>query len=424
MRHGGLIQPRASWRLLSLGFLLISVGCSAFDGQHSSELFRYENLNRSVRRDQIETLRRHWAQQSGKAGTPVLASGRPEAGSLRVSELFSSKAEPERAREEYAAAEATYRKAMELPPDARGPVFHQAARQFLSAAKKWPDSSLEQDALFLAGEALFFADRYAEADEVFSRLLKKHPQCRYLDVIEARRFVIAQYWLAAADYYGDSFWTINFFDRSRPWRDTRGYALKIFDRIRIDDPTGKLADDATLAAANAYFLSGQYVTADQYYTDLRKTFPTSEHQFTAHLMGVYAKLKSYDGPDYSGVPLNEAEELLQQIRRQFPSEYQKHRDEIERLYAEVRYRQAERHWHTANYYERQRAYGGARFYYELVASDFADTPYAERARQRMYEIAGLPSRPPQKLEWLVRQFPARHESSPLVATGQPPSLKR
>ncbi|GIW96006.1 MAG: hypothetical protein KatS3mg110_4047 [Pirellulaceae bacterium] len=415
---------KTSWQQVRLLCgLLLAAGCSSF-GSHTPEPFYYSSVKTPERSEQLAAMRQTWE----KRAEPALASRKSGTSKGLLgsdgSAAWWSHTDPDQARQEYAAGESLYRQAMQLGADERGPVFHEASRHFLAAAKKWPDSSLEQDALFLAGEALFFADRYAEANDVFGRLLKKHPQCRYLDVVEARRFVIAQYWLAAADYYGDSFWTVNLFDRRRPWRDTRGHALKIFDRIRIDDPTGKLADDATLAAANAYFLAGKYISADQYYTDLRKTFPTSEHQFTAHLMGVYAKLASYDGPDYSGVPLTEAEELLKQIRRQFPAEYQKHREELERLYGEVRYRQAERHWQTARYYEKQRAYGGARFYYELVAADFPETPFAAQARQRMEEIAGLPSRPPQKLEWLVQQFPSRHEEKPLVATGAPPSVKR
>jgi outer membrane protein assembly factor BamD (BamD/ComL family) len=120
-----------------------------------------------------------------------------------------------------------------------------------------------------------------------------------------------------------AFWEFNFFDKRRPMRDTFGHAVRVFDRIRIDDPTGRLADDATLAAGNAYFTAGRYLEADNFYTDLRKTFPSSEHQFRAHLLGVQAKLRSYQGSDYSGIPLDEAEKLIKQIRRQFPHEAEK-----------------------------------------------------------------------------------------------------
>ena len=35
--------------------------------------------------------------------------------------------------------------------------------------------------------------------------------------------------------------------------------MRVYDRIRLDDPTGKLADDATLALGNAYFAVGKFM---------------------------------------------------------------------------------------------------------------------------------------------------------------------
>ena len=45
-----------------------------------------------------------------------------------------------------------------------------------------------------------------------------------------------------------------------------------------------------LAAANAYFAAADYFRADALYTDLRKAFPSSEHQFIAHFLGLKTKL--------------------------------------------------------------------------------------------------------------------------------------
>ena len=54
----------------------------------------------------------------------------------------------------------------------------------------------------------------------------------------------------------------------------------MFDKIRVDDPTGRLADDATLSLANENFTRRKFMKADEYYSDLRKAYPSSEHQFT------------------------------------------------------------------------------------------------------------------------------------------------
>jgi len=195
---------------------------------------------------------------------------------------------PQKARELYVVAEGKYQEALRTEGDQRRDLFAAAAAAFKDASDRWPDSALEEDAMFMTGEGYFFADRYPKANDAWERLLKKYPNSKHLDAIESRRFAIAQFWLELHDKDPQSFWAFNFTDSTRPTRDAFGSAVRIFDRIRIDDPTGKLADDATLAAGNAHFASQSYLDADGFYTDLRKTFPSSEHQFRAHLLGLKA----------------------------------------------------------------------------------------------------------------------------------------
>jgi len=331
---------------------------------------------------------------------------------------------PEKARQRYIEAEGQYQQAIQAQGTDRKDRFLSAADAFKNAADRWPDSALEQDALYAAGESYFFADRYPKANDTYELLLKKYPNSKYLDTVEARRFSIGQYWLRLARTDPQSFWEFNWTDKSRPVRSSFGNAVRIFDRIRIDDPTGKLADDATLAAGNAYFEDGKYLDADNFYTDLRKTFPSSEHQFRAHMLGVKAKLESYQGPDYSGDPLDEAEKLIKQIHRQFPHEVAQEREYLTRAYAEVRKKKAEREWHMAQYRDRRGEYGAARFYYNQLARNYGDTPLAERARLRITEVANEPDVPPQRLSWLVSMFPDQDDLKPLMATADSGETRR
>jgi hypothetical protein len=156
---------------------------------------------------------------------------------------------------------------------------------------------------------------------------------------------------------------------------------------------------------------------------LRKSFPSSEHQFRAHLLGVKAKLLSYEGPDYSGEPLNGSEELIKQIRRQFPRDADKEREYLAKAYAEVRFRKAERLWNLGRYYDRRAEYRAARFYYNQIVRDYAETRFGEPSRQRIGEIADKPDVPPKRLQWLVALFPEQEDVKPLMASGDAPTKK-
>lgn len=338
--------------------------------------------------------------------------------------LIGKGTNPQKARELYVAAEGKYQEALRTEGEQRRNLLAEAAKAFKDAAERWPESALEEDALFMAGEGYFFADRYPKANEAWEKLLKKYPNSKHLDAIESRRFAIAQFWLDLHDKDPQSFWAFNFTDPTRPMRDDFGNAVRVFDRIRIDDPTGKLADDATLAAGNAYFASARYLDADNFYTDLRKTFPSSEHQYRAHLLGLKSKLMSYEGTDYSGTPLDEAEKLVKQIQRQFPREAANEREYLARAYAEVRYKKAERQWRLGQYYDRRGEYGAARFYYEILTKDYAETPFGERAKARLAEVADKPAVPPQRFQWLVDAFPKQANEKPLIASSDPGRNRR
>ncbi len=320
----------------------------------------------------------------------------------------------------YRQGDELFQQAMAAAADQRKGLYEAAADKFEKAAQRWPDSALEQDALYMAGESWFFADRYAKANEQYERLLQAYPNTRYLDIANARRFALARYWLSLNEYSPESSLSINYWDGQRPWRDTYGHAVRVFDKIRLDDPTGKLADDATMAAANAHFARGDYYAAADFYEDLRKTFPSSEHQFHAHLLGIQATLKTYQGPDYDGTALDKAQRLIDTVRKQFRRESEEHREFLETAEHEVRTKKAERLWKSGEYYDRRAQYGGARFHYRQLVQEYPDVPeYSQPARQRLEEIADRPDSPPQRLSWLVDAFPKSEPAKPLFPSDNP-----
>ena len=318
------------------------------------------------------------------------------------------------ARQAYQEADALYRRAAAAEGEERARLFTEAAPKFVQAAERWPDSALAMDAMFMAGECMFFADDYPKANDFYEKLVKAFPNNRYLDTVDQRRFTIARFWLERNKQSPEPFYYANFFDKTRPWRDIRGHGLRIFDKIRVDDPTGRLSDDATLAAGNENFAAGKFLKADEYYSDLRQSYPTSEHQFLAHFLGLKAKLNSYMGPAYGGTALDEAEKLVKQMRRQFPVESEKEREYLDRSAAEIRYRKAERFTFLAEYYDYRAEYRAAQGYYERVVRDYGDTPLAAQSQERITEIAGLPPKPAQQAQWLVDLLPQSDKVKPLL----------
>jgi outer membrane protein assembly factor BamD (BamD/ComL family) len=302
--------------------------------------------------------------------------------------------------------------------------FVSAAKLYKEAAERWPKSSLEQDALFRAGESYFFADQYVEANDCYEKLIAKYRGTRYVDVVQSRRFTIAKYWLDLNRESPDQFYTYRLNGKLRPRRNTAGHALRILDRIRLDDPTGKLADDATLALANGYFERKRYLDASDTYEDLRRTYPNSEHVFNAHLFELRSRLESYHGENYDGGNLIKAEKLLKTMVTQFPAEAEEHREFLTEEAGRVRKLQAERELSMAHYYDNRGEYRAAGMHYEQLAKDFGDTPIGKAAQERMSEISDLPPEPPQRMSWLVNMFPQAESTKPLLPARDGDTLMR
>jgi outer membrane protein assembly factor BamD (BamD/ComL family) len=313
----------------------------------------------------------------------------------RVTSIFRPRPDERQARLAAEEAEALFRKK----------EYAAAATRFKRAAALWPDSPLEEEALFQYAESKFFADDYPDANDGYNKLVKEYPGSRHLDEIVVRQFAIARYWHQFHDVRPRWPITPNMVDKTRHSFDTLGHALKTYENIRLNDPTGPLADDALMATASAHFTLGHYEEADYHYGLLRREYPKSEHQFQAHVLGLHCKLRRYQGPAYDGKVLEEAEQLIAQLLTQFPDQLGNERERVLQTRAEVAAQRALRDWNLAEYYAKGQHYRAARHYYQKVADDHPQTKLAAESRTRLADIEGRPDTAPQRLAWLTNLFP-------------------
>jgi len=321
-------------------------------------------------------------------------------------------------KELYQAADKKFREAKELSgPDAKK-AFYAASKLFRRASEAAPETALQQDAMFMRAESEFFADRLNDAAETYGTLQKTFPRNRHNDMVTARLFTISKYWIDTAKAEEDSWNFVNLTDHKRPLTDSDGHAIRLLDQIRYDDPTGKLADDATMAAAAEQIRQEKYSKADEFLTDLRETYTDSDHLFLAHLLGIRCKLEIYAGPKYSGLILEEADKLVKQTRQRFPDKMQEEQysEIVARAAAEIDFHQSERIAYRAEFREKKQEYGAARYYYNQLLEKHQGSPHAEKARERLAKIEALPDVPVPRLSWLKTVFPDSTASSPLEPT--------
>ncbi len=259
----------------------------------------------------------------------------------------------------------------------------------------------------MIAECHFFQDRYSPAVDAYQRLLKKYNNTRHMDRVSSRLYAVGTYWRDSHLHSPSYSVTPNFVDGTRPWFDTAGHALKTYEAVWITDPTGPMAEHAVMQTANTHFQNEDWDDADDYYTQLRKDFPNSKHVAKAFFLGYRAKLMRYQGPGYDPAPLNEAEELIETLLRQFNSQLSdEERRLVEQARQEVRAEKAERMWAMGEFYGRKGQYRAARQYYEQLLKQYPEQQeFVRRATERLQETASEPPKPPDRLVWLSRLFP-------------------
>ncbi|MEM9826768.1 MAG: hypothetical protein AAF958_09275 [Planctomycetota bacterium] len=325
--------------------------------------------------------------------------------------------DPDRARELYQEANRTFEAARKLEGDDRSRTFAKAAKIFRKSAEAAEGEvpSLAQDALYMQGESEFLSDQLVQSSETFARLQKDHPGNKNTDKVARRLFAITQYWVEYDKARPSAWYSINLTDRSRPTTDLDGHVIRVLDQIRFDDPTGRLADDATMAAAVELIRQKKFEEADEFLLDLRESFTDSEHLFLAHLLGIQCKLQLYRGPRYSELVLDEASELIRKSRIRFPDRLRdpKYAEMLARNAATVAYQRSEKLFKQAEYREKRKEFGAAAKLYQRLLETYGDTPQADIARERLQAVAPLPPVPEQPLAWLTKLIPESRRGVPL-----------
>lgn len=349
--------------------------------------------------------------------------------------------------EEYAAATDLY----------KDEQFAEAKKAFKRVAKKFKKSEIREDALFMQAEAAFQQEEFSAAHDTYATLLKEYPSTRHLDVVSERLFKIGRLWLDFPEVaklgeiqqvnFEDPkrklpadepvkknrtpVFVPNFRDKKRPLFDTPGNGVGALQNIWMNDPTGPLADDAMMLVASHHARRGNYIEADRYFRMLRETFPSSPHLRDAFLIGSHVKLMSYQGADYDGKTLSDAQMLKESTLRLFPDigESERLTDEL----AKIEAAKAERDWKQVELWLRKGNKRAAAVMCHQLITHFPKSSQADKARDKLDKLGPeyasgavllSPIDPPKPTVWQrINPLAKQPESTPRTAVATPKAPK-
>ncbi|MBT6485190.1 MAG: outer membrane protein assembly factor BamD [Planctomycetaceae bacterium] len=327
--------------------------------------------------------------------------------------------------------------------------YKAAEKRFGQIAKKYKDSQIEEDALFLRAESQFEQKHYPAAQDGYDTLFNKFPSTRYMPQATQRLFTISRTWLRFPEVVtsGDieqvnfedpkssplpkpdkdqSFQLTravpilpNAFDRTRPVFDTEGRALEALKSIWLHDPTGPLADDALMLTASYHLRKGDHMEAARVYTILRQEYPKSQHLQNAFVLGSHVRLMSYQGDKYDGKALEEARQLKESTLKLFPNSQERGR--LNSDLAKIEEAEAARDWEMVVYWGKKAKPRAVAVYCRQIIDEHPDTSYADRARAKLDELRAKSANPTsfgQRVMGSIPRLPRRDAEEATVQTAQ------
>lgn len=259
---------------------------------------------------------------------------------------------------------------------------------------------------FYEGECWRLQMKYTDAMSTYNRLLTDFQYGVYRERAVGRMFEIADFWLEDTRAQLDAErqkaegkrwfvpWNFMHFNKSKPFLDEEGHALKSLENVYFNDPTGPFAEKALFLAGYVHFHRKNFKEADQLLSQMieigERNPPKNDEikklRERAIELAILAKQNATGGPSYDGRKAAEALQMIQRAKMTQPEFASQHGEFLDNQMKIIRYQQAEKDYEIAEFYKRVGKAPAAWFYYELVRRRYYGTEFHDKAVARMKEI--------------------------------------
>ena len=272
--------------------------------------------------------------------------------------------------------------------------FAESEKEFAKIAKNRKGTPHGQTAQYYMAESQFQRGKYVDAHDSFEKLQSVYPASDYRDKLVAREYAIAQIWNLQDDPNAPKDKILPWyrrFDGGLPIIDTAGYALKAFEHVQHNNPTGELADDAAVQVAEYYMKHNDYESAAIYYDQFIATpeYAKSPYLQKVQHAAIDSRLKAYLGPEYDASGLEKARELVKKTLSTFPEQEASYEGLYHTLDV-INNAEAEKYFLTGSYYKRVHKVASAEFYFGKIPQRWPGSPWAAKAKAELALLAKMP----------------------------------
>lgn len=174
--------------------------------------------------------------------------------------------------------------------------YDEAAPHFGRITTICNSSTRGERSLYYLAECQYQQKRYIEAFETFERLHTAYPATEFREQLVDREYEMGEFWLACAngEQRGETTrQSSEKIDAPRTAADFRQLALRAFNAVRQNDPTGVKAGDAAMRIAGYYMSTRDYDTAGLYYEQFVNEYCKSPLRTSARIGRLEASIRGF-----------------------------------------------------------------------------------------------------------------------------------
>ncbi|MBU0650460.1 outer membrane protein assembly factor BamD [bacterium] len=255
--------------------------------------------------------------------------------------------------------------------------YKRAIKEFRKLINAFPKSQYAAESQFYIGEILMNLKKYYDAYLQYQKTVEKYPGTkRMIDILE-RELQIANYYFYKKEMKVAGVTVPKMYD----------VCIDIYSQIVKNAPYAQQAEKAQFLLAEAYRLAGRFDEASTAYKTLVSKYPESQYvvesKYKIALCESSTSLESdYDSKDRE-TAIKEFEKFTQEHGEN--ERVSEARDEMSKLVEQ----NAKKMFDIASFYEKQKKYKAAVFYYEDLYKKYPDTEYGAKAHLKIDKFKDL-----------------------------------
>jgi len=257
-----------------------------------------------------------------------------------------------------------------------GKKYQDARREFKKLIKAYPKAAEAAESQYYLGRTEEAEGRIYEAFQAYQKVIDKYPFSERIQEIIERELDIADRFMVGEK------------------RKALGVALpvenpaiEIYSKIVENSTYGPLAAKAQYKLGLVLKGLTRYYEAEDAFNKVISTYPDSEWAEPAKFQVASCRAAVSKGTDYDRGAAEEAKQKFEEFVKEHPEAALS--EEAEKNISELREKEAESNFNIARFYEKQKAYDAAKIYYADVVNNYPDSPWVEKATQRLEALEKL-----------------------------------